>query len=91
MKDMNKRSPTQREQLLIKTLGKNKNTANEVIKKIFKRDLKKGEEFVLNNRGWKFYVHLNKCFAPMERKGLIKMTGNKIGETNKLEKVWSLK
>lgn len=87
MKEVRK---TEREILLMKTLGKKPQTTNEIIKKIFKKDLKAGEDFVVNTRGWKFYVHLNKCFAPMERKKLIKQTDIKIGETGKPEKVWSL-
>ncbi len=66
-------------------------TANEAIQKIFVQDVRKGEEFVVKERGWKFYVHLNKLVAPMERYGLIKVVGEKRGPTNRMEKIWVTK
>jgi hypothetical protein len=39
--------------------------------------------------GWRYYVHLNKHFAPMERDGLIEQTGEEVmGEFGKMEKLW---
>ena len=37
---------------------------------------------------WKYYVHLNKLFSPMETSGLIENNGLKLGPTKKFEKVW---
>ena len=58
-------------------------TANEVIDRIFCNDLKKGNTFIISGRGWKFYVHLNKFFSPMEKEGKIQCIGNK-----DREKLW---
>lgn len=62
-------------------------TTNEAIDEIYKRDLKKGPKFMLK-RGWRFYVHLNKQTAVIERCGHIREVGTKVGVTGKPEKVW---
>jgi len=64
-------------------------TANECIDSIFKNDLTAG---LVNSvdRGWKFYVHLNKLFAPLRSAGHIKEVGTKLGPTGKTEKIWSV-
>lgn len=39
--------------------------------------------------GWRYYVHLNKHFAPMEAHGIIEQTGEEVmGEFGKMEKLW---
>lgn len=74
------------EELLLKTLLPHAHgaTANEIIKKIRRDDF--------DNRIFRepihFYTHLNKRFAPLERKGLIKQIGTKKGPSNRMEKVW---
>jgi hypothetical protein len=67
-------------------------TANEVISSLFAEDLGTlGPREMIGQRGWRYYVHLNKLFAQMERSMTIKFTGNyKVGETGKEEKVWSI-
>jgi hypothetical protein len=41
-------------------------------------------------KGWRYFVHLNKLAAPMERMGLIEFTGKyRIG--SKKEKIWRIK
>jgi hypothetical protein len=71
-------------------LGKMKNpkTANEIITACFNEDARKGSDFIVIERGWRYYVHLNKLFAPMERAGLIKQDGFKTGQSGTAEKVW---
>lgn len=71
---------------ILKTLGSKNMTANEIIEKMFKLDAKSG---AINNRSWKYYVHCNKLFSPMEKAGAINHIGDKIGPTNKTEKIWS--
>jgi len=66
-----------------------KMTANECIDVIFKNDLTAGLVNTVD-RGWQFYVHLNKQIAPMEKEGRIQQVGTKIGPTKREEKVWSL-
>ena len=61
-------------------------TANELIGNLYKSDIKQG----LVRTDWKFYNHINKRFAPLERKGMIKVVGYKTGPTGRTEKVWSL-
>lgn len=60
-------------------------TANEVIEVLFKSDVITG---MIKKRTWKYYVHLNKLFAPMEKDGLIMEVGTKLGPTNRVEKIW---
>lgn len=80
---MDKSSYTEmRKKLLLKELVIGK-TANEAIQRIFEKDLKKGSSAVFE-RGWKFYVHLNKLFSPLEKEGRIKC----IGDRGWSEKVW---
>ena len=67
---------------------KHPKTMNEAMFDIFKKDLKKGLEYVVHNRGIKYYVHLNKLPSPMEDIGLIKHIEDKLGKTGKMEKVW---
>jgi hypothetical protein len=39
--------------------------------------------------GWRYYVHLNKHFAPMEADLLIEQTGEEVmGQFGKMEKLW---
>ena len=68
---------------------KNKSmTANEVIDSLFRNDVKSGR---IEKRSWKYYVHLNKLFSPMEKSGEIEEVGIKLGPTNRSEKIWSKK
>lgn len=69
--------------LLEKLARKRGRTINQVINAIYERDLEKGKDFALA-RGWKFYTHLNKLFAPMERDNLVKH----IGYDKQGEKLW---
>ena len=70
--------------LILKYLRKPR-TANEVIEMIFKSDVRTNK---INDRSWKFYVHLNKLFFPMKKDGELKEVGTKIGPTNRTEKIW---
>jgi len=80
----------QKYDLIEKQLVKYKKmTANECIDAIFKKDLTAGEVNTID-RGWQFYVHLNKQFAPMEKEGRIVHVDSKMGPSKRLEKVWSL-
>ena len=81
---------TYREKLILAALKKlgGKATVNEVIDYIW---LKDKYELCVTARGWRFYVHLNKFPAPMQKKGLIKFTGKyKKGKTGLREKIWKL-
>lgn len=75
---------TDNKALILKFLKKPM-TANECIQKIFENDIKNDRA---KDRSWKFYVHLNKLFAPLNRDGIIEKTGTKIGPTNREEKIW---
>ncbi len=66
-----------------------KMTANECIDAIFKKDLTNGLVNTVD-RGWQFYLHLNKLFAPMEREGRISLVDTKMGPSKRIEKVWEL-
>lgn len=74
-----------KEKRLLKQM-KTPKTANEVIDRIFDKDWSDR-----NFMGWKYYVHLNKLFAPLAKRGLIEQVGDKVGPTNKLEKLWMIK
>lgn len=71
---------------ILKSLNRKNKTANEIIKAEFEKDVKSG---AIYKKGWRYYVHLNKLFSPMEADGLIRQVGTKIGETGRLEKIWS--
>lgn len=44
-----------------------------------------------DQRNWRYYVHLNKLFAPMERDEAIEFTGKtKLGEFGRMEKIWQI-
>lgn len=73
--------------LLKREFKKKESTTNEAIERIYRRDLSKGKDFMLN-RGWRFYVHLNKETAKLAADGVIEHIGYKVGKTKKIEKVW---
>lgn len=62
-------------------------TANEVIDRLFIKDVESGE---IENRTWKYYNHLNKLFSPLHKSGHIELVGVKRGPTNKNEKIWKI-
>lgn len=70
-------------ELILKHLGSNSLTANEVIKIIQQVEMRDGVD-----RDIHFYTHLNKYFSPLEKKGAIAVVGEIIGPTNREEKVW---
>ena len=76
-------SETQKRKKLLMRQLRTPRTINQVIQRIKERDDKKGEP-----RDWRFYVHLNKLPLAMERQGLIKQVGQKVGPTKRPEKVW---
>lgn len=76
----------ERDLLLLSFLSNKNVTANETIHSIYRYDVKNG----LLRADWKFYLHLNKRFAPLTRKGLIMQIGTKVGPSNRPEKVWGL-
>lgn len=83
-------SQEQKEKMILRELAKKgAATTNEVIDTFFKRDIKKGYEYALE-KGWRFYVHLNKHYSVLEERGLILHKGYKVGASGKKEKVWSL-
>ena len=69
--------------LILKTMGNKEMSANDIINKIYKKDLESNKR----RNSWRFYVHLNKLFSPMEKMKLIKHVGIKRGEY-KVEKTW---
>jgi hypothetical protein len=88
---MNKHtSRVKRKELILKTLRKMKEaTCNEIINKIHDDFVDSGK---IKDAGWRFFVHLNKFPAPMEKSGLIEFTGKmKLGELGRMEKVWRVK
>lgn len=76
---------TDSRKLLLKTLGNRTMTINECIDRVFTNDIKSGK---IEDRTWKFYVHLNKLFSPMERKNLVTHVNYRVGPTGKNEKTW---
>lgn len=82
---MNKKEFTAYRKGMIVGLLKKPRTANEVISEIFYNDLRKGSEYIIKERGWKFYVHLNKLFSPLEKEGYIEHVGERGGE-----KLWKM-
>jgi hypothetical protein len=70
--------------LIVKYMKK-PSTANEIISRIYSDDCERNIAF-RRGRGWRFYVHLNKLFAPMSRDKIIKLEGEKDGE-----KLWMVK
>lgn len=75
-----------RDLMLLSFLFSKSITANETIHSIYRHDVKNG----LVRADWKFYLHLNKRFAPLSKKGFIKQIGTKVGPSNRAEKVWGL-
>lgn len=66
-----------RKNLLLSVLKRGPRTANETIEMIYRRN---------SRLGWKFYLHLNKLFSPLEKEGKIKNTG----KNSDGEKVWEV-
>lgn len=89
---MNKfESRESREVLLYNEFKKRKSgaTVNEIINDLFSEAMDIYGKNVLKILGWRYFVHLNKFPAVMERKGLLQWTGEtKLGETGLKEKVW---
>lgn len=85
---MNKENNHERNRidLIMKYLGSKSLSINDIINSIYRDDIING----VNRNSWRFYVHLNKLFAKMERMDLIKHIGYKDGEY-KTEKVWRKK
>lgn len=83
MKRINKIESTKRKNLLLSKLDVQKRTANQIIEDIFQEDLSQGTRHVID-RGWKFYVHLNKLFSALEKEGRIIHTETNLDK----EKVW---
>jgi hypothetical protein len=83
-------SREERQTRIIKRLIKLKNaTANQVIDSLYYDDLTKFGPDGMIEIGWRYYVHLNKFFAVLEREGYITFTGEQVtGELGKKEKVW---
>lgn len=73
--------------LILQQLAKGAQTANECIGAIFHRELENG---ISSTRNWRFYVHLNKLFAVLQKEGQIAPVDVKMGPTRRLEKVWDL-
>lgn len=82
---LNKTDSENNRNRILKTLGVKEMTINECIDKMFKSDIRTGK---INERNWRYYVHQNKLFDPMRKAGQLEVVGTKIGETNKIEKVW---
>ncbi|MDC1173900.1 hypothetical protein OAT67_00780 [Bacteriovoracaceae bacterium] len=74
----------EKEILLLDCIGAVPKTANETIDLIYRNDVSSG----IHRRDWKYYLHLNKLFAPLEKKGFIQQVGSKIGPSGRSEKVW---
>ena len=75
-----------REILILKRFQGRELTANEIIDSIYQDDVKRKKL----RSGWRFYNHLNKRFAPLSKKNMIKNIGTKGGDTNRKEKVWKI-
>lgn len=62
-------------------------TINNVINRIFKNDVLRGNAV---DRGPFYYTHLNKLPTKLEELGVIEHVGYDIGATNRQEKVWKV-
>lgn len=56
-------------------------TVNQVIDSFFRSDIKKG---LAVGKGWRYYVHLNKLPAILQKEGKLEY----VGDTNDGEKLW---
>lgn len=67
-------------------------SANEVITMLYNEDIRKhGADYLIENRGWRYYTHLNKLFSPMEKEGYIEFAGLYTkGDSGKREKLWRI-
>ena len=64
-------------------------TANQIIDSLYWDDIISFDLDGIHEIGWRYYVHLNKLLAPLERDGAIRFTGIEVvGERGRLEKVW---
>lgn len=72
--------------LILESLIKSAHTANESIEHIRRTDF----ENDIYRMSTHFYTHLNKRFAPLNRKGFIELVGYKSGPKGRDEKVWQL-
>jgi hypothetical protein len=64
-------------------------TTNEIINGLFEEGIDRYGPHLMKKVGWRWFCHMNKVPAILERKGLIKFTGKyRIGETGLKEKVW---
>lgn len=68
--------------ILLKLWRKNL-TANELIDELYAEDLSMGMKHIVD-RGWRYWVHINKLFSPMEKSGLIKLLNDED------EKIWQI-
>lgn len=60
-----------------------------MIDSLYQDDINEFNKAEMIEIGWRYYVHLNKHFALMERDGLIEQTGEEVmGELGKIEKLW---
>ena len=82
------RTKIRKERILRKLKVMQPCTINQVIDCLHTDDLYKRGERQLILLGWRYYVHLNKLFSPMEKDGIIKFTG-KFNENG--EKIWRIK
>ena len=91
---MNKfESRQSRKELLYKEFRKRPKgaTINEIINDLFSEAMDIYGKHVLSVLGWRYFVHLNKFPAVMEKDGFLQWTGEyKIGETGHKEKIWKV-
>lgn len=82
-------TPMKRKRLVKRLQKLRKATINQVIDSLYQDDINEFNKSEMIEIGWRYYVHLNKHFAPMERDGLIEQTGEEVmGEFGKMEKLW---
>ena len=74
------------DELLLKALKVKPMTANETINSVRDDDLEQS----IKRDCWKFYLQLNKRFAPLLKLKLIRLAGYKNGPTNRAEKIWHI-
>jgi hypothetical protein len=82
---------TKQERILSQLAKMKKASANQIIDALYKDDLENLNSEEKLERSWRYYVHLNKQLAPLEKKNKIKFTGEMtVGDLGRPEKLWEL-
>jgi hypothetical protein len=83
---------TKQERILEELSKVKKASANQIIDALYKYDLENLTPKERLERGWRYYVHLNKQFSPLEKQNKIFFTGETtLGDLGRDEKLWAIR